>query len=432
MSSRKERFLKTVVKSEGKVGSEAHTGLSKQGNSHLMPSSSLIQLPQPKPFHHSSSRPLYSDRPAGFPLFRSSVVQTKHQILTALKELRSNSTGALSLRQGRMVYQIFSTLAEEKGYYQEEMQLLVTELRRLLFLPRSSLPSDILSYLSHHDLDILIQEDNLLPHYYLVQHLLTLLQSLTQQSQQSSALLQARVKALEDLAAHKETETETLKVQIRKLNEDRRPMEIDRERLRDKNQKLTSENESLRLQLKKLEDKYTSLKGNLQEDMQTIADLEERNKVLKQNLSDNVSSLKALDEDHTALIAAFETMQGQQGGLVQELREKEERLETLEDERRGMERERMVLRKRAAGGFEDLTPRVQYEELYDALGAERQSFSSTASHISELIKCIQGFAMMQSPRTRVRKKTNVSISLEARGRPSLPPDEATNSPFPAV
>lgn len=422
MSSRKERFLKTVVKSSDRAEGLVESQAGKPSN-RLLPSSSLIHLPVPKPFYHSSSRPLFSERPSGLPLFRSSVVQTKHQILTALKELKTSGSGSLSLKQGRVVYQIFSALAEEKGYYQEEMQLLVGELRRLLFLPRSSLPPDILSHLAHKDLDLLIQEDNLLPHYYLVQHLLALLQGLTQQSQQSSSLLTSRIQALEDLLAHKDTEMESLKVQVRKMTEERRPMEIDRERLRDKSQRLAAEGDSLRVQLKKLEEKYTLLKGNLQEDLQTIADLEDRVKGLKQTVSDSASAYKALEEDHTGLIAAFTAMQGQQNRLVEELREAKERMERLEEEQREMETERRILRKRATGGFEDLTPRIQYEELYDALGAERQSFSSTAAHISELLKCLQGLPMLQSPRTRVRKRTNAPLSLEPRSRTSIPQDE---------
>ena len=421
MSSRKERFLKTVVKSEGKA--EGRVEGSNIGSSRLVPSSSLTHLPLPKPFHHSSSRPLYSERTVGFPLFRSSVVQTKHQILTALKELRASSSATLSLKQGRRVYQIFSALAEEKGYYQEEMQLLVGELRRLLFLPRSSLPPDILSYLTHKDLDLLIQEDNLLPHYYLVQHLLTLLHSLTQQSQQTHSLMESRIQALEALVAHKDTEADNLKVQIRKFTEERRPLEVDRERLRDKSQRLAAEGDSLRIQLKRLEEKYAALKGNLHEDLQTIADLEDKVKGLKQTVSDSVSNYKTLEEDHVGLIAAFTAVQGQQTRLLEELKERNGLVERLEEEQRELEAERMTLRKRATGGFEDLTPRIQYEELYDALGAERQSFSSTAAHITELLKCLQGLPMLQSPRTRVRKKTNAPLSLEPRSRTSIPQEE---------
>lgn len=428
MSSRKERFLKAVqavdVKDLGKAEGK-EDAFSLIGASHMHPSSSLTSLPVSKPLRPLKTRTLFTDRPSQFPPFRSSVVQTKHQILTAMKELRRSSSATLSLKQGRTVYRVFCTLAEEKGYYQEEMQLLVTELKRLLFLPRSSLPPDILSHLIHQDVDILVQEDGLLPHYYLVQHLLSLIQTLSHQSQQSSDLLTAKITSLESNLTQKDEELEGLKVQIRRLNEDRRPMEVDRERLKEKCQKLTMEGDSLRSQLKRLEEKYTSLKHTLQDDMQTISELEDRQKHQKQVISDLTASCQALESDHSALIAAFTTLQDQNSVLTKKLKETEEKLNELEEDQRQMEAEKAVLRKRAAGGFEELTPRVQFEELYDALGAERPTFTSTAAHVTELTRIMQGSMVIQSPRTRTRKKTNAPTNMEVRPKPVLMPEESS-------
>ena len=179
--------------------------------------------------------------------------------------------------------------------------------------------------------------------------------------------------------------------------------------------KLTAEVNSLLVQLKKQEEKCTSLKSTLKDDMALISDLEQRMTHLKQSSSDLSSSYHSLETEHNALQSAFTALQTQHSSTLSHLSEVTGKLDTVSKEREAGGEGLLRLR-RTSGG--DLTPRSQFEELYDAVGAERQTFGSTSQHITELIRHVQ--VLFQSPpaRTRTRRRTGAPSSIDTRTRVS--------------
>ena len=89
------------------------------------------------------------------------------------------------------------------------------------------------------------------------------------------------------------------------------------------------------------------------------------------------------------------------------------------------------LRVRAAAGFEELTPRSSFADVYELLGTEKPTFDRTRDHITEItrqIRSLQVRAAASSPRLRGTTRKETLQGVRARIPGLFAPEE---NPSPA-
>lgn len=107
------------------------------------------------------------------PPFRSSVINTRHSIVSSLRSLQDP---ALSRSQKTMLtLQILRSLSEEEGFYQTTMTAIVTQLEEDLICNLHSLPEEVLREFQKYDEDLERKSDKV-PFYAIVDALRSALQ----------------------------------------------------------------------------------------------------------------------------------------------------------------------------------------------------------------------------------------------------------------
>lgn len=160
----------------------------------------------------------------------------------------------------------------------------------------------------------------------------------------------------------------------------------------------------MRQRLAKMEEKYEAVKITLREDMRMIADLDRKVKMLNQTAMDASIALETLEGEHEHLKADYLTLMDNHKHCVVCLSQQTKRCEGLEEEKRKLEEELYHLQVRAAAGFEELTPRPSFAQIYESLGTEAPPPPTrTSQHISTLSKLILA-TLRRVPRTRLTRK----------------------------
>lgn len=320
--------------------------------------------------------------------YRSPTIQTKHEILLQLKELRHSPTH-LTIKHAKALCQVLQTLSKEKGYYSEEMTFIVLQLQRVLFSKKDDIPTSILQYIYSKDVEVMLQEDGLVPYFYLTSFLYRLIEQFSDKERDTDLHIKQLLEDNERKMLEKDREIADLQDKIDVLKEGLKPIEKKLRETEEENEKLQGSNKAFQLRLEKMEDKYRTAKVALREDLRLISDLESKVKMLNATAMDASNALSSLEDQYQALEKAYLALQDECRNLVQRLVQMEKKLEGVEEEKRKVEEEIYHLKVRAAVGFEELTPRPSFSKLYETLGSEVPPGQRTEAHLQELNKQIR-------------------------------------------
>lgn len=351
--------------------------------------------------------------------FRSPTIQTKHEILLQLKELRP-SPSHLTIKHSKSLCQVLHTLSREKGYYSDEMTFIVQQLQRVIFCHRDDIPAAVLQYIYARDVEVMLQEDGLVPFFYVTSFLYSLVEQFSDKEAEMERQMKGLTESYEDKMREKEREVLDLEGKIDVLKEGFEPVERKLKETQEENDKLLGSLKGFHQRLDKMEEKYRTAKVALKEDLRLISDLESKVKMLNSTALDASNALEALEEEYKLLEKAYLTMQDEYRNLVQKLVQMEKKMEGVGEEKRKVEEEVYHLRVRAAAGFEELTPRPSFSKIYEMLGVETTSKQCTEEHIQELTRQIRSLQLKlaQSPKPRVTRK--LAAPQEGRNRsPSI-------------
>ena len=138
-----------------------------------------------------------------------------------------------------------------------------------------------------------------------------------------------------------------------------------------------------REQLGRVSEKYKVYKTTLSDDFQHIFNLQKKLQVLQQSSAENAATYQALADDHKQICFAYNQLRDNYENIAEKLSQTLKRNERLVEEKRLTDEECIRLRERAASGFEELTPRGSFSEVYKALGVEIRA-KSTKAHLADL------------------------------------------------
>lgn len=155
----------------------------------------------------------------------------------------------------------------------------------------------------------------------------------------------------------------------------------------------------MREQLGRVSEKYRTYKHALTEDFAQIAGLQKKLQAMQKSSQENESTYRALADDHKQICEAYNQLRDNYDNIAEKLTQTLKRNERLLVDLRTAEDEAIRLRERAAAGFEELTPRGSFSEVYRSLGLE-DCHKSTKQHLADLPQLIYALRAKADARSK--------------------------------
>ncbi|OMJ91565.1 hypothetical protein SteCoe_5816 [Stentor coeruleus] len=298
------------------------------------------------------------------PRFLSPVNKVKHEISESIKELQSSGSYLVKAKNACKALEV---CASEKGTYQKEMKLIVDAAKEAIFQKKEQVDENILSRIYENHTEVILDNTHI-PYIYIAESALICYQDLNQEFisyKDHSAYLH---KELSIQNSNLESEISYLKKYINENISE--PLRLKDHAIKICEEKLTSsgkmitklnetniENDEL---IKNLKSQISVYKRKVLE-MQNI-DEEKELKIgqLNKIIDETKAELKSIQEENNK-------MKYYLGTSLVKLKKANIREKSLEMRNNDVELENIRLGVRAAGRFEDLTPRPSFTGIENLL-----------------------------------------------------------------
>lgn len=162
--------------------------------------------------------------------FRSPTMQMKQELLGMVKELRQTEDSP-SIKSVHSLSSLVSTLSQEPGYYQSEMQLISQTLNKVIYCPKSSVPESIWQYISARDVEVVVDSVGWIPYCHLTNYLLSYIEIMWKKDKHYKEIIKETEEKFADLMKMKDEEIEKYQEKIEKMAGNQQPIQLELKRV---------------------------------------------------------------------------------------------------------------------------------------------------------------------------------------------------------